>query len=144
VLCTIWKDIVLGTVRKNDLKYWFNWLGGISWISRWSLGKADFIHRLNTSRSLVQTNLNPVGRFWWLKADSLRKEGKGRKPNRAQSISDEEERVNIFSVIHTLRYIMYFHNWLVSPFSQHTNLILKYNIKHYYTAIISIQSKTPI
>ena len=41
------------TVRKNDLKYWFNWLGGISWISRWSLGKADFIHRLNTSRYVL-------------------------------------------------------------------------------------------
>ena len=59
---------------------------------------------------LVQTNLNPEGRFWWLKADSLKKEGKGRRPNRAQSISDEEERVTIFSIIHTLRYIMYFHN----------------------------------
>ena len=41
------------TVRKNDLKYWFNWLGGISWISRWSLCKGDFIHRLNTSRSAL-------------------------------------------------------------------------------------------
>jgi len=44
------------------------------------------------------------------KGRQLRKEGKGRKPNRAQSISDEEETVTIFSIIHTLRYIMYFHN----------------------------------
>ena len=41
------------SVRKNNLKYWFNYLGGISWISRWSLGKADFIHRLYTSGSAL-------------------------------------------------------------------------------------------
>ena len=46
-------SILFFTVRKNNLKYWFNYLGGISWISRWSLGKADFIHRLYTSRSAL-------------------------------------------------------------------------------------------